>query len=149
MMAKIPADKWSQRGLIDEWAPKDVIAHLAHWEEMQISWTDAANRGEKPEVPGPGLTFGADDLAVLNRRIYEAHCDQTFEQILAYFRETHQRFIAQLEAMAAEVLVQKGYASFAHPKRALVQYYVNYAFHDNWAKQLLYKNVVRKPRTKK
>lgn len=145
-IAKVPVETWDQPNTLGDWAAKDVPAHLAHWEALQIGWTAAALRGESPQVPGPGLTFAAADLDVLNRQIFAAHQAQPFAQILAYFRETHLAFIAQLEAMPPELFVQQGWASFTGPKRTLVQYYIHYTFHDGWANKLLHETYVRKPR---
>ena len=148
-IAKIPPDKMSQPGVNGDWAAKDVLAHLSAWEHYQIGWTEAALRGEKPEVPAPGLTFSAADLDRINRAIFEAHCHETADDVLREFRATHEQFIRQIESIPEADLTRPGFASFTGPKRALVAWYVGYALHDGWANRLLYDKLVRKPRKPK
>ena len=149
MITKIPPGKLEQAGVNGVWAGKDVLTHISAWEEYQIGWMDAVLNGEKPDVPGPGLTFGEQDIDRFNRQIFEDHCRETTHQVLDRFHSIHERFIAQIEAMPEEILVRPGFASFTGPKRALTAWYTHFAFHDGWAAKILYYNLVRKPRKSK
>jgi hypothetical protein len=148
-IAKVPPEKWDQPGVNGAWAAKDVLAHVADWEEHHIAWLGAVIRGEKPKVPGPGYSWGAENIHRFNQAIYEAHCAQPFEQVLAYFRSMHAAFMAQLESLPAENVEQKGFAPFTGARRALTMWYAHFAFHDGWANKLIYTTCVRKPRKSK
>jgi len=120
-----------QPNTMGEWSFKDVLAHLAHWESFLPDWIAASRRGEKVEVPAPGLTW--KDLGVLNQRIYEAHRDQSLEDVLEYFRATHTRFMALAESLTDEEILTPGYYAFTGSS-ALYNWLNAYAAHDLWSK---------------
>jgi hypothetical protein len=130
-LVKLSPEEMVQPGVIGEWSVKDVLAHLADWEELYLGWLDAARKGETPEVPGYGSTWR--NLDPLNQVIYEKHCHQSLESVLSYFRAVHQAFMEQLEAMTDAELFTPGYYSFTG-KGQLEGWYGNFAAHDRWAK---------------
>ncbi len=115
-----------------EWSFKDVLAHLAHWEGFLLDWVPAARRGEKVEVPAPGLTW--KDVHILNQRIYEAHRDQSLEDVLEYFRDTHTRFMTLAEALTDEEMLTTGFYAFTGGG-SLYDWLNAYAAHDMWGKK--------------
>jgi len=40
-------------GVVGEWSVKDVLAHLASWEQFFLDWYAADQRGEMPHPPAP------------------------------------------------------------------------------------------------
>ncbi len=83
------ADSLSQQqgspsGQPDAWSAKDIIAHLAVWRMRQLDRLEAAARGET--LPSSGPDF--DDI---NREIFEAHRDKTWDEVRAMLDEAHQR----------------------------------------------------------
>lgn len=39
------------------WSVKDILAHVAGWQERLLKWHEAELRGERPAVPAPRLTW--------------------------------------------------------------------------------------------
>jgi hypothetical protein len=115
------------------WSFKDVLAHLAHWEAFLPDWIAASRRGEDVEVPAPGLTWAIKDIHILNQRIFETHCNQSLEDVLAYFRDTHTQFMTLVESMTDEEILTPGYYAFTG-NGPLYDWLNAYAAHDLWGK---------------
>jgi hypothetical protein len=120
-----------QPNAVGDWSFKDVLAHLADWLARMPNWVEAARRGERVETPEPGFTW--KQVHALNQRIYEAHRDQSLDEVLAYFRATYNQFMAMVEAMPeAEMLT---YGRYDFTGKGNVYDWLNaYAAHDLWGK---------------
>jgi hypothetical protein len=130
-LARLSREEILQPNTMGEWSFKDVLAHLAHWEAFLPDWIAASRRGERVETPAPGLTW--KDLGVLNQLIYEAHRDQSLEDVLEYFRATHTRFMALVESLTDEEILTPGYYAFTGGG-SLYDWLNAYAAHDLWGK---------------
>jgi hypothetical protein len=128
--ALTPAEM-TARGVIGEWSIKDILAHLAEWESFLIPWVAASRRGEPVETPAPGLTWKQVD--VLNERIYQTHKDQSGEEILIFFRSTHDKFMETVESLTEKEIVTRGYFAFTG-KGSLYNWLAAFAAHDRWGK---------------
>lgn len=128
----IPEADMTQPGVIGQWSVKDVLAHLVAWETMFRNWYAAGLRGEVPEIPAPGLTWG--QLDVLNQQIYERYRDHPLDQVLAEFRESYQTTLETVQAMTEGELFAQGY--YAWTQGELLAGYVsaNTGSHYRWAK---------------
>ncbi|HEX9106451.1 MAG TPA: ClbS/DfsB family four-helix bundle protein [Longimicrobiales bacterium] len=116
-------------GVVHEWSAKDVLAHLADWEEHMPVWLEAARRGEATPGPEPDLTW--HQLGEFNRRVFETHRARRLESVLDYFRTAHGRFMEMVVAMPEEEML----APARYPltgKQALYDWLVQYAQHDAW-----------------
>lgn len=118
-------------GTPEAWCIRDFLAHLAHWEAMQVEWVAAAQRGEKPSVPAEGLTFSKKHLAILNDRIYQTHCGEPLDEVLVYFHSAHEALMCQLQTLSEEDLFTAGRWPFAGGQ--LIAWYDAYRAHDDWA----------------
>jgi hypothetical protein len=135
-LAGLSPDAMLQPGVVGEWSVKDVLAHLADWEARMPVWIEAARRGGPVETPEPGLTW--KQLAIVNRRIYEAHRDQPLEEVLDYFRSTHRRFMDMVEAMPEDEMLAPGRYAFTG-KAAVYSWLSGFAAHDLWGKTKILK----------
>ncbi len=145
VLGKVAPDAMTSPGVCGAWSAKDVLAHVAHWQELHLGWWAAVQRGETPEVPAPGLTFRPDDMDKLNQQIFRAHCDQPLEEVLHYLRETYERFMAVVEATPEDDLFRPGLVPFIG-KGTLARWYIEYAQHDGWGRNQIYNALVRKKR---
>jgi len=130
-LARLSREEILKPNTVGKWSFKDVLAHLAHWESFLPDWIAASRCGENVEIPAPGLTW--KDLDILNERIYEAHRDQSLEDVLEYFRATHARFMALAESLTDEEVLTPGYYAFTGGG-ALYDWLNAYAAHDLWGK---------------
>jgi hypothetical protein len=130
-LSTLSPEEMLQPGVVESWSVKDVLAHLADWEAHMPVWVAAARRGEAVDSPDPGLTW--TQLDVLNQRIYEAHRDQSLDEVLEYFRTTHDQFMEMVEAMPEEEMLARG--RYAFTGNAAVYDWLNaFAAHDLWGK---------------
>lgn len=130
-LARLKPEDMERPGVVVRWSVKDVLAHLADWEEHMLLWTEDARRGDRVDTPEPGITW--KQLDVLNQRIYEAHCRQSLEQVLEYFRAAHARFMTFVEAMPEDEMLAKSRYPFTG-KASIYGWLRAYAAHDLWAK---------------
>ncbi len=147
VIAKVLPEQMQIPGACGEWSVKDILAHLDEWEQLHMGWMAAVERGETPEVPAPGVTWKREDIDRLNRKIYKAHCHEPVETVLASFRATHERFIAQAAAIPEVDLFTPGFAPFVG-KGTLARWYQEFALHDGWGRNHIYQAFIRKPRKK-
>ncbi len=141
VIAKVSCEALLIPGICGEWSGKDVLAHVAHWQELHLGWWAEELRGETPATPVPGYSW--KEIDSLNHQIYLAHRDQPLEDVLKYLRETFQRFLTVIELTPEEDLFKPGLASFTG-KRTLARWYVEYSFHDGFGRNKIYQALVRK-----
>jgi hypothetical protein len=130
-LAHLSREHMVQRGVVGESSIKDILAHLADWEARMPVWMEAARRGDPVETPEPGLTW--KELNLLNERIYNAHRNQSLEEVLEYFHTTHARFMEMVEAMPEEEMLAPGRYAFIG-SGTVYGWLTAYANHDLWGK---------------
>ena len=97
LVAQVDEGRMAQPGFAGEWSLKDVIAHLAMYEEWTINEIQRALRGEQPEWD-PELTRLSDDER--NAILYEQQRGRTLVDTLAFSRQTHQHLLETIQALA-------------------------------------------------
>jgi hypothetical protein len=122
--------------VVGEWTIKDVLAHLADWEEHMLIWMQAGRSGDPVEHPDPGLTW--KELKKFNQRVYERHCIQSLEEVMAYFHNVHKRFMTMVSDMPDEELFTPGKYSFLG-KDTVYGWLGQYASHDRWGRTYIAK----------
>jgi len=141
VLEELNPEDFLQPGVVGKWSIKDVLAHLADWEAHMPVWMDAARRGDPVKEIEPGLNWKQFDA--FNQRIYERHCDQTLEDVLAYFHETHCQFMDMVEAMPEDEMLAPGRYAFIG-KGTVYSWLKSYAAHDLWGKTHIRKWMTRK-----
>ncbi len=130
-LALVTRDEMLEPNVIGKWSIKDVLAHLADWEAHMLIWMAAARKGDPVSGPESGLTWKQLDL--FNERIYQAHCDQSLDDVLAYFRTTHEQFMDMVKAMPDKEMLTRGRYPFVG--KGMIYNWLNaYAAHDLWGK---------------
>ncbi|NIS81131.1 MAG: ClbS/DfsB family four-helix bundle protein [Anaerolineales bacterium] len=84
------------RGTPDQWAPKDIMAHINVWNERMVSSLEAAARNETPEESA--------DFEHDNQEIFAANKDRSWEDLLVFEEEVFTRLARAVEALADEDL---------------------------------------------
>jgi uncharacterized protein (TIGR03083 family) len=126
-------------GAIADWSVKDVLAHLAEWEQLLLVWYQAGLRGEIPPIPAPGYSWAQmDDL---NQEIYEKYRDLSLDEVQAYFRASHRQVLEAVQTMTEDELFTPG--KFAWTKQnALAAYVVPCTSeHYEWARHEMRKGL--------
>ena len=130
-LAALSPEDMLRPGVVGEWSVKDVLAHLADWEAHMLVWVETARRGDPVEGPDPDLNWRRFDL--FNQRIYEAHRDQSLDDVLEYFRSAHRRFMDMVEAMPEDEMLPPSRYPFTE-QGAIYDWLGAYAAHDLWGK---------------
>ena len=88
-----------------EWSIKDIMAHVAAWEQICARWLEEFQRGITPR-PTERVEIGS------NERIYREYHDLSLAQVREFFQEAHQQFLQQVnqltQAMSEEDLNASG-----------------------------------------
>jgi len=141
LMALTP-QQMIQPGAIAEWSVKDVLAHLAEWEQLLLVWYQAGLRGEVLPLPAPGYNWGKMDE--LNQKIYEKYRDASLEVVLDYFHKSYLQVLEAVQAMAEDELFTPGRYIWTK-KNALAAYVIPCTSeHYDWARQEMRKGLNQK-----
>jgi len=76
-----------------DWSAKDLLAHVAFWEELALQALDTWRAGELPP------RYDADTV---NARNYEASRGASMEAVEARYHEAHSRLMQELGTVSAE-----------------------------------------------
>ncbi len=130
-LARLAQAEIEKPGVVGKWSIKDMLAHLAEWESWLPAWMAASRRGEMVITPAPDL--GWDQLDILNERIYQKHKDASLQQVLDFFRTTHDQFMRTIESLSEDEVCKPGFFNFTGDG-PLFSWLVAYAEHDRWGK---------------
>lgn len=133
-LALIPARLMPKAGVTrGEWSIKDILGHLVEWQQMNLDWYAAGQRGEKPAMPAPGYTLR--DLPRLNQMIYRKHHRRPLRAVLEDYHSYHARILALIEALSDADLVTLRRFSWTGPSWTLSDYLrASTAAHYLWAR---------------
>lgn len=133
LLAKIPPRGMTRAGVtLAGWSVKGILGHLIGWQQMNLDWYAAGERGEVPEVPAPGLTW--QDVRELNERIYRRHRRRSLKAVLADYHTFHQRLLDLVAEVTDKDLVTVGRYVWTGPTWTLSDYIrANTASHYRWA----------------
>jgi hypothetical protein len=115
------------------WSVKDILAHLAEWQQMNLKWYEAGLCGEKPQLPAPGMSWR--EIPRLNETIYRKHHHRSLQAVLHDYRSNHDHIVALIKTLSDSDLVTLGRYSWTGPSWALSDYFrANTAAHYTWAR---------------
>lgn len=92
---------------IPEQNVRDVLVHLATWQQMYLKWSNANLEGHHVRfLPRP---YTWQDYAALNKHILAEHQDVSLTDAKTAFEESHAAIIHQVEDLINEQLFIKGF----------------------------------------
>jgi hypothetical protein len=86
----IPPERSSEPGVCGYFSVKDLIGHIAFWDEQDLARAHKLARGEEVQP---------NDWATMNDREYEAHKDDTLEAQTARMIAAHARLSADVRTL--------------------------------------------------
>lgn len=127
----------------DGWAVKDHLAHIAAWEHSLLALVEKRDR-----VEAMGLQEPAGDTDAINRSLWELHRNQTPDEAVAYFHDTHARLMRALGKLSdADLQLPYNHYQPHAPRDAADNRpvgdwvagntYEHYAEHTGWLNQLI------------
>jgi hypothetical protein len=88
-----------------EWSAKDLVGHLATWEELALRSLEEWLRGEVPWVEqedGPFGAAGTEAIDALNARTVDAKRHLSLDEVRRTSQEIHRRLVAEIIALSDE-----------------------------------------------
>jgi hypothetical protein len=131
-LAVLSKEDLIQPGMIGEWSVKDVLSHLAAWEQLFLIWYESGLQGRIPDPNPVGMSTKAIDA--LNRQIFNQYRQHSLEDVLAKFQSSYEQIYgAILLIPEEEMFTVEGYAWTG--KLTLADYIAgNTCNHYHWAK---------------
>ena len=111
----LPEDDWLTGGVCGYWSVKDIIAHLASYEQVLAEVLTTLTSGG----PTPYLDRFTDRGGNFNDNEVAARKDLGVADTLAEFNDAHARVVAALATIPAETLRQPGTIPWYGPEYAL------------------------------
>jgi hypothetical protein len=102
LLARLREEQLTQLGVVGEWSVKDILVHIAVWEERMRGWVAESLRGEASERPAPGMTW--DDLDRLNEQTYLANKDRPMDEVREMFQASYRTSLHLIASLAQKDL---------------------------------------------
>ncbi len=137
LLANIDPRIQATESVTGEWTTKDIICHLAKWQEMVLSWYADGLAGKPPAVPHANYKWSK--LPELNQEIYITYNGYSLAQAQEFFRKTEASIIKLFEELTEEQLLKPGLYPWMN-KNSLIAYIGSCtASHYKWAADLIRK----------
>ncbi|MBI3159712.1 MAG: ClbS/DfsB family four-helix bundle protein [Chloroflexi bacterium] len=106
-LAALTPAQMEARPTPDDWSVKDVLAHIALWEQMLVHYQLPGIPPEEPyDVAGVTITeYDVDDM---NAQFRAAWRDRPLADVRAFYERSHQDVLAAIEACSDARLTEKG-----------------------------------------
>ncbi len=108
LLTTLDAAQMTQPGVYGELSVKDVLAHIAAWQAMEVTWLRTSLRGEPVVRYGPGYELGGpDDEAVTDRfnaRIFAENRGKPLAAVLSDLRTAYGDLQAVVQALPEDDL---------------------------------------------
>jgi hypothetical protein len=119
----------------DSWTVTDLVAHLAEWQLMFLTWYEDGLRGVTPKMPSQGYKW--NETPKLNRAIWAKHRFRTAEAIRAEFDAGFIRILEIVETLSPDQLLDPGHFRWTG-KNSLATYLApNTASHYRFALKMI------------
>ncbi|MCL4562718.1 MAG: ClbS/DfsB family four-helix bundle protein [Chloroflexi bacterium] len=79
-------------GAPDHWSAKDILAHIAHWDNHLLQSMDLQAKGETPPRVG--------DVDQANTAVFQAHRDEDWGEVMRFFQESRVTLRDRVQVMS-------------------------------------------------
>jgi len=124
-------------GACSTWSIKDIVYHLAEWQEMVLSWYELGLAGKTPDVPGKGYKWS--QLPELNMQIYNKYKNNTWEEAQKYFKESEAKTMSVINNTDELILLKAGLQPWMKQNTLIAYFGSCTASHYKWASGLIKK----------
>ncbi len=101
-LAEINPANFSEPGVCGVWNLKDLLAHLAAWEQTFLCWYADRDAMLNHEEPAEVQTMKA--IHRYNAQLYEQYRDWSLDKVLGFFHRSHSQVYAVVEQIPEEDL---------------------------------------------
>jgi hypothetical protein len=119
----------------DDWTLADLVAHLAAWQTMFLTWYDDGAKGVTPSMPAAGYKW--NDTPRLNRDIWAQHRRRSPAAVRADFDAGYARILAIVDGLSAAELLEPGYFAWTGTHALTTYLGANTASHYRFAMKVI------------
>ncbi|HEX9695218.1 MAG TPA: DinB family protein [Actinomycetota bacterium] len=87
-----------------DWSAKDLMGHIAFWEELAIEAIESWRAGRRPQAED---IFGSEDVDAANARNHERTTVQTLGEVRERFARAHATLVALIRGTSDEEWLSK------------------------------------------
>ena len=98
-------EQLTTEGVSGTWSIKDILAHLASWQQRTLQRLDAAARNEAPDVPD---IANEEEENQLNERFYSENRELTPAEVLNNYHAAYAALVTAVEQASDEDLFTPG-----------------------------------------
>jgi hypothetical protein len=92
-----------------DWSAKDLIGHLAFWEELALEAIEQWRAGQTPRVETGIFAQGSEGTDRANAEAVARKSKWSLEEVRSRAEETHRTLLAQIESMTDEEWTSKAF----------------------------------------
>lgn len=100
VLAQIELSRHEEPGVCRKWSIKDLLAHLAAWEQTFVRWY--ADRDQMNDGLMPVECRTATAVNAYNQEIYEKYRAWSLQDVQAFYQRSFQHMIALIEQIPEE-----------------------------------------------
>ncbi len=100
------AEERATSGAANHWNPRDILAHMFHWQRHNAEKLAAVRIGQVPPED-------SNDIDAINAEIFQQHCHQTWDELAGFIAQARQMFLHEVEALSQENLSSSTYAPWS------------------------------------
>jgi len=107
VLAPLDQQQMTTPGITGDWSIKDILAHLAVWQNYLVIRLQAAARNEVPAIQGI-LSDEGEVSAIdrLNAGFYEENKSRPLDDVMADLRKTYRQIVEMTKALSDEDLTE-------------------------------------------
>lgn len=107
VLAPLDQQQMTTPGVTGDWSIKDILAHLAVWQNYLVIRLQAAARNEVPAIQGIlSDEDGGSAIDRLNAGFYEENKSRPLDDVMADFRKTYRQIEDGVQALKGEDLFE-------------------------------------------
>jgi len=91
----------TEKGVIDDWSIKDILAHIATWESEMVTFIAQMKQGKKPRT-----NLMSSKVDALNAEFYKNNKNRHLDRILADFHGVRKQTIKHVESLSEKELTE-------------------------------------------
>jgi hypothetical protein len=135
-LREIPPALWREPGVWGEgWTVCDLVAHLAEWQRLFLTWYEDGLRGATPQIPAPG--YKCNEIPRLNRAIWAKHRSRSPASVRADFAAGYNRILEIAGALSPAQLLRPGHFKWTGKNPLTTYLGPNAASHYRFASKVI------------
>jgi hypothetical protein len=99
LLAQLDENQMTQPGVVGDWSIKDILAHIAAWEQSMLLWVGETRQGITPRQPSSN-----HELHGWNHSIYQQNQPRPLAKVLTEFHQSYQKVLQSITDTPEEEL---------------------------------------------